>query len=211
LEIIKNTGADAVHPGYGFLSENADFSKLISKMGAVWIGPPSSIITTMGDKMAARRLAEKAGAPVVPGTTEPLKDLQTTKKTADKIGYPILIKAAGGGGGKGMRIIKSSSELANAMERAKSEAGKAFSDDRIYMEKYLEEPHHIEIQVFADKHGNIVSLGERECSIQRRYQKIIEETPSPFIDVRLRTALEQSAIQITRACKYSGAGTIEFM
>jgi acetyl-CoA carboxylase biotin carboxylase subunit len=211
LEIIKMTGVDAVHPGYGFLSENADFAKLITKAGAIWIGPPCSAITTMGDKMAARNLVEKTGVPVVPGTTKPLNNLQTAKKIAEKIGYPILIKAAGGGGGKGMRIVGSPSELKNSMERAKSEAKKAFSDDRIFMEKYLEQPHHIEIQVIADNQGNVVSLGERECSIQRRYQKIIEETPSPFIDSNLRDTLSQSALQITRTCKYSGAGTVEFM
>jgi len=211
LDIIKITGADAVHPGYGFLSENADFSALISKEDAVWIGPPSSVITIMGDKITARKLAEKAGVPVLPGTIQPLQNLQIARETADKIGYPILIKAAGGGGGKGMRIVNSHSDLDNAMERAKSEATKSFADDRIYMEKYLEEPHHIEIQVFADNHGNVVSLGERECSIQRRYQKIIEETPSPFIDSKLRNNLSQSAIQITRSCKYIGAGTVEFL
>ena len=211
LKIMKLTGADAVHPGYGFLSENADFANLVTKAGAIWIGPPCSAITTMGDKMAARKLAEKSGVPVIPGTTKPLHNLQTAKKIAAKIGYPILIKAAGGGGGKGMRIVKSPSKLANAMERAKSEANKAFSDDRIFIEKYLEQPHHIEIQVIADNQGNVVSLGERECSIQRRYQKIIEETPSPFIDSNLRETLSQSSRQITRACKYSGAGTVEFI
>ena len=211
LEIIKKAGVDAVHPGYGFLSENAKFADLISKAGAVWIGPSCSVINTMGDKMAARKLAGKIDVPVVPGTTKPLKDLKTAKETAEKIGYPILIKAAGGGGGKGMRIIKSNQELKNAMERAKAEATKAFSDDRIYMEKYLEEPHHIEIQVIADNHDNVVSLGERECSIQRRYQKIIEETPSPFIDSHIRDSLSQAAIQITRSCHYSGAGTVEFL
>ncbi len=211
LEIMKITAADAVHPGYGFLSENANFAKLITKAGAIWIGPPFSAITTMGDKMEARKLAEKVGVPVIPGTTRPLNNLQTAKKIAEKIGYPILIKAAGGGGGKGMRIVKSPSKLANAMERAKSEANKAFSDDRIFIEKYLEQPHHIEIQVIADNQGNVVSLGERECSIQRRYQKIIEETPSPFIDSNLRDTLSQSSLKITRACKYSGVGTVEFM
>ena len=135
--------------------------------------------------MQARHLAEKAGVPVVPGTTKPIKNIKSALKTAEKLGYPILIKAAGGGGGKGMRIIKDPSHLGNAIDRAKSEAEKSFSDDKIYMEKYLEEPHHIEIQVFADNHGNTISLGERECSIQRRYQKIIEETPSPFINDKL--------------------------
>ena len=211
INIVKKTGADAVHPGYGFLSENATFPKLISKADAVWIGPSSSVIATMGDKIAARQLAEKTGVPMVPGTSEPLEDLQTAKNFAEEIGYPILIKAAGGGGGKGMRIVKSNTDLGNAMERSKSESAKAFSDDRIYMEKYLEQPHHIEIQVIADNYGNVVSLGERECSIQRRYQKIIEETPSPFINTMLRKNLSESAVQLTRACQYSGVGTVEFM
>ena len=165
----------------------------------------------MGDKLTARKLAEKEGIPVVPGSNQLINNIQTAKKIAKEIGYPILIKAAAGGGGKGMRIIKSHSELKNAIERAQSEAIKSFSDSRIYLEKYLEEPHHIEVQVFADNHGNIVSLGERECSIQRRYQKIIEETPSPYIDSKLQKKLSMSAIQITRACNYSGAGTIEFL
>ena len=211
LDVLQKSGADAVHPGYGFLSENAGFADTLQKMSITWIGPSSEVITIMGDKMAARKLAVESGAPVVPGTTEPLTTLTSARKTAEKIGYPLLIKAAGGGGGKGMRIIQSESELENAMERAQSEAEKAFADDRIYLEKYLEEPHHIEIQIFADNHGNVVSLGERECSIQRRYQKIIEETPSPFIDDSLRNELSQTAITITKACNYSGAGTVEFL
>ncbi|MBC8214834.1 MAG: acetyl-CoA carboxylase biotin carboxylase subunit [Candidatus Marinimicrobia bacterium] len=211
LEIIQISGADAVHPGYGFLSENAKFADTIAKMGVVWIGPPSDAIITMGDKMAARELAKKVNAPIIPGTTEPISSLDKAIKIADKIGYPVLIKAAGGGGGKGMRIVQSAQEIEDAINRAKSEAGKAFSDDRIYIEKYLEEPHHIEIQVFADNHGNVVSFGERECSVQRRYQKIIEETPSPFIDDKLRKQLNETAINITRECNYIGAGTVEFL
>ena len=211
LEIIQKCGADAVHPGYGFLSENSEFADAIQKMGITWIGPSSEVITTMGDKMAARKLATETGAPVVPGTTEPITNVNDAGKTAEKIGYPLLIKAAGGGGGKGMRIINSDADLEDAMNRAKSEAEKAFADDRIYMEKYLEEPHHIEIQVFADNHGNIVSMGERECSIQRRYQKIIEETPSPFIDDKLRLKLSKTAVDITKSSNYSGAGTVEFL
>tara|TARA_Y100000588_G_scaffold301857_1_gene323903 strand:+ start:1046 stop:2548 length:1503 start_codon:yes stop_codon:yes gene_type:complete len=211
INIIKKNNIDAVHPGYGFLSENAQFSDTISKQGITWIGPNSIVIKTMGDKMAARKLAQNSGVPVVPGTTKPLESAEQAKKTAKKIGYPILIKAAGGGGGKGMRIIYSDADLEQAMERASSEAEKAFADNRIYIEKYLEDPHHIEIQIFADNHGNIVSLGERECSIQRRYQKIIEETPSPFIDEGLRKILSKSAIKIAKACQYSGAGTIEFL
>jgi len=211
FKALKKSGADDVHHGYGFLSENAAFALRVQKKGLTWIGPSAEIITTMGDKMAARNLAIKSGVPVVPGTTEPVNNLSDAKKTASEMGYPVLIKAAGGGGGKGMRIIHTETELENNMERAKSEAGKAFSDDRVYLEKYLEDPHHIEIQVFADKHGNTVTLGERECSIQRRYQKIIEETPSPFIDEKLRQSLAQAALQITRACKYEGAGTVEFL
>ncbi len=211
LDILKKSKADAVHPGYGFLSENCDFANAIIKQGSIWIGPSDEVITTMGDKMAARKLVVNAGAPIVPGTTEPIINLSEAEKNAERIGYPILIKAAGGGGGKGMRIIHSNIELEAAMEQASSEAKNAFADPRIYIEKYLEEPHHIEIQVFADKHGNIITLGERECSIQRRYQKIIEETPSPYIDDNLRQKLSNTAYNITKACNYLGAGTIEFL
>ena len=211
LNILKKSNADAVHPGYGFLSENCDFANAITKEGATWIGPPDDIITTMGDKMAARKLVMDAGAPIVPGTTSPITNVNEAKKIAEKIGYPILIKAAGGGGGKGMRIIHSGTKLKSAMDQASSEAKNAFADERIYIEKYLEEPHHIEIQVFADQYGNIITLGERECSIQRRYQKIIEETPSPFIDSKLREELSKTAYDITKACNYLGAGTIEFL
>ena len=211
FKILEKSKADAVHPGYGFLSENAEFAKAIQNRGITWIGPSAKVITTMGDKMAARNLAIESDVPVVPGTTEPVKDISDAKKTAHSMEYPVLIKAAGGGGGKGMRIIHSETELENSMERARSEAEKAFSDDRVYLEKYLEDPHHIEIQVFADNHGNVVSLGERECSIQRRYQKIIEETPSPFIDATLRKSLSQAALKITKACNYAGAGTVEFL
>jgi len=211
LEVLKKSKADAVHPGYGFLSENCDFAQAVKDAGATWIGPSTEAITTMGDKMAARKLVIKADAPVVPGTTEPLVKIKDAHKSANKIGYPLLIKAAGGGGGKGMRIIQSGKDLEDAMSRAASEAEKAFSDDRIYMEKYLVEPRHIEIQVFADNFGNAVSLGERECSVQRRYQKIIEETPSPFIDDNLRRELSKTAVNITKSCNYTGAGTVEFL
>ena len=211
IEIIKNTSVDALHPGYGFLSENEKFAKQISQYGITWIGPSSSIISMMGDKIKARKLAKKNNVPVVPGDMKSIKNLNDAKKITQKIGFPILVKAAGGGGGKGMRIINSNKELKNALDRAKSEAQKAFADDRIYMEKFLEEPHHIEIQIFSDNHGNCVSLGERECSIQRRYQKIIEETPSPFITSKLRKKLSKSAISIASACNYVGAGTVEFL
>ncbi len=211
LEILKKSKADAVHPGYGFLSENCNFAQAVKDADAAWIGPSTEAITTMGDKMAARKLAIQSHSPVVPGTTEPLVNIKDAQKTANKIGYPLLIKAAGGGGGKGMRIIHSGKDLEDTMNRAASEAKKAFSDDRIYMEKYLEEPHHIEIQVFSDNFGNTVSLGERECSVQRRYQKIIEETPSPFIDDNLRRELSETAVNITKSCHYTGAGTVEFL
>ena len=211
LSIIKEKKVDAVHPGYGFLSENCDFSQDVEDAGATWIGPSVEAITTMGDKMAARELAKSVNAPIIPGTTEPIEYFDDALAIAKDIGFPVLVKAAGGGGGKGMRIVHTESEFKDAVERAKSEAGKAFSDDRVYIEKFLEEPHHIEIQVFADNHGNVVSLGERECSIQRRYQKIIEETPSPFIDDELRKTLSETAIKITKACDYSGAGTVEFL
>ena len=211
LDILKKSKSDAVHPGYGFLSENCGFAQAVKDLNTAWIGPSTEVITTMGDKMAARKLAIQANAPVVPGTTEPLVNIKDAQKTANKIGYPLLIKAASGGGGKGMRIIKSEKDLEDAMSRARSEAEKAFSDNRIYMEKYLEQPHHIEIQVFADNYGNTVSLGERECSIQRRYQKIIEETPSPFIDDNLRQELSNTALNITKSCNYTGAGTVEFL
>ena len=211
LSIIKEKKVDAVHPGYGFLSENCDFSQDVKDAGATWIGPSVEAITTMGDKMAARELAKSVNAPIIPGTTEPIENFDEALEMAQNIGFPVLVKAAGGGGGKGMRIVHSESEFEDAVKRAKSEAKKAFSDDRVYMEKFLEEPHHIEIQIFADNHGNVVSLGERECSIQRRYQKIIEETPSPFIDDELRALLSETAIKITKGCDYSGAGTVEFL
>ena len=211
LSIIKSKNVDAVHPGYGFLSENYEFSKHVKDAGATWIGPSAKSITTMGDKMDARKLAKFVNAPIIPGTNEPINNFEDALEIATQIGFPVLVKAAGGGGGKGMRIVRVKSEFKDAVERARSEAGKAFSDNRVYIEKFLEEPHHIEIQVFADNYGNVVSLGERECSIQRRYQKIIEETPSPFIDDNLRASLSEVAVTITKSCKYSGAGTVEFL
>ena len=211
LEVSSLSRADAVHPGYGFLSENTDFANAIISAGITWIGPSPDVITMMGDKIAARTLAETVGAPIVPGTTSPIENISEAMSAAERIGYPVLIKAAGGGGGKGMRIVRSADGLSTAIERAGSEAGKAFADRRIYMEKYLEEPHHIEIQALADQHSNALIFGERECSVQRRYQKIIEETPSPFIDDPVRISLQKSALDIIRACHYVGAGTIEFL
>jgi acetyl-CoA carboxylase biotin carboxylase subunit len=211
LSIIKEKNVDAVHPGYGFLSENCDFAEAVKNMSVTWIGPSTEAITTMGDKMAARELAKSVNAPIIPGTTEPINDIGEALSIAKEIGFPVLIKAAGGGGGKGMRIVLNEGEFDDAIERAQSEAEKAFSDNRVYIEKFLEEPHHIEIQVFADNFGNVISLGERECSIQRRYQKIIEESPSPFISKELRKQISETAINITKECNYSGAGTVEFL
>ena len=211
IEILKKCGADAVHPGYGFLSENYEFASMVRKCGSIWIGPSNDSIKIMGDKMKARKLAEKVNAPIIPGTQKSITNYQTALDIAVKIGFPILIKAAGGGGGKGMRIVNNETELKKSIERAQSEAEKSFSDKRVYIEKFLEDPHHIEIQILADNYGNHISLGERECSIQRRYQKIIEETPSPFINKKIRKKLEQTAIDISKSCNYSGAGTIEFL
>ena len=211
LKIAKESSCDAIHPGYGFLSENALFANKIISQGLIWIGPSPKIIETMGNKIASRILAEKARVPVVPGTNKPVESLEDATQIADKIGYPILVKASAGGGGKGMRIVQSFSELEKAIERSKSEANKSFGNSEVFIEKYLEEPHHIEIQILADNYGNIVSLGERECSIQRRYQKIIEETPSSFINATLRKKLSDSAINISKLCNYSGVGTVEFL
>ena len=211
LEAARSTGADAIHPGYGFLSENADFARSVLAAGLTWIGPDPETLERMGDKVAARRLAREVGAPIVPGGTEPAADLAAVEKTAAEVGYPVLIKAAGGGGGKGMRMVSSADELPAAFERARSEAASAFADDRVYVEKVLDQPHHVEIQIFADGHDRVVSLGERECSIQRRYQKIIEETPSPFITPAVREQLSALAVKIAAACRYKGAGTVEFL
>ncbi|UCH61596.1 MAG: acetyl-CoA carboxylase biotin carboxylase subunit [Fidelibacterota bacterium] len=211
LEAARSTGADAIHPGYGFLSENAGFARSVLNTGLTWIGPGPETLEQMGDKVAARRLALEVGAPVVPGSIEPVTDLAAAEKTATEVGYPVLIKAAGGGGGKGMRVVTVADELPTAFERARSEAASAFADDRVYVEKVLGQPHHVEIQIFADSHGRVVSLGERECSIQRRYQKIIEETPSPFIAPEVREQLSALSVKIAAACHYLSAGTVEFL
>ncbi len=211
IEIAKKSGVDAIHPGYGFLSENASFARRVSDEGFIFIGPTAASIEAMGDKTAARKLMEKAGIPIVPGTVKPLTSLSDAHQIANKIGYPILLKAAGGGGGKGMRIVGEKNDLQGAFKSAQNEARSAFGDDRIYIEKYIRSPKHIEIQVLADVHGNFVHLGERECSIQRRHQKIIEEAPSLAIDRKIRTEMGNAAIQAAKACNYVNAGTIEFL
>ncbi len=211
IAAARQSGADAIHPGYGFLAENARFAAAVNDAGLTFIGPPPSAIATMGDKVAARTLMEKAGVPVVPATAVLAPDADTFAKAAAGLGFPVVIKAAAGGGGKGMRIVRRVEELPEAVAGAAREATAAFGDGRIYLERYLERPRHIEVQVFADTHGKVVHLGERECSIQRRHQKIIEESPSPAVDATLRAAMTNAGIRAAAAVDYVGAGTIEFL
>jgi acetyl-CoA carboxylase biotin carboxylase subunit len=211
MEAAQRAGADAIHPGYGFLAENADFARAVTDAGLTFIGPTPEAMKVMGSKTSARRAAIAAGAPVVPGTTEALKSVAEARELAAKFGYPIMLKAAAGGGGKGMRQVAAESELSSSLEAAQSEAAGAFGDSEVYLEKIVEKPRHIEIQVFADAHGNYVHLGERECSIQRRHQKVIEECPSPINDPDLRQRMGEAAIKIAGAVNYVGAGTVEFL
>jgi acetyl-CoA carboxylase biotin carboxylase subunit len=211
IAAAKRSGAEAIHPGYGFLAENAEFARAVSAAGLTFIGPPPDAMEVMGSKTSARRAALAAGVPVVPGTTQSLKSYEDACVTADQFGYPVMLKAAAGGGGKGMRQVAAESELLSAFETAQSEAASAFGDGAIYLEKLVERPRHIEIQIFADSHGNFVHLGERECSIQRRHQKVIEECPSPIDDSSLRERMGAAAIKIARAVNYIGAGTVEFL
>lgn len=211
IRAAKDTGADAIHPGYGFLSENAAFSQACEDAGIVFIGPSPSAIELMGSKLAAKAAVAAFNVPLVPGTEEPITDLQEAKKIAQKIGYPILIKASAGGGGKGMRIVDSESHFQQQMERAISEAKSAFGDGSVFIEKYLTRPRHIEFQVFGDKHGNVVHMFERECSIQRRHQKVIEEAPSAVLTAEKRRLMGEAAINVAKSCGYYGAGTVEFI
>jgi acetyl-CoA carboxylase, biotin carboxylase subunit len=211
LEVARRSGADAVHPGYGFLAENAEFAHACEEAGLVFIGPRSETIALMGEKTSARRLAVEAGVPVVPGTLAPLDDLALLRGEAERIGLPIMIKAAAGGGGKGLRLVTEASALAAAAERARSEALSAFGDGRLYLEKALPRPHHIEIQVLADHHGHTVHVFERECSIQRRHQKVIEESPSPFVTPELRARMGALAVALAERAGYRNAGTLEFL
>jgi acetyl-CoA carboxylase biotin carboxylase subunit len=211
LEAAKAAGADAIHPGYGFLSENAAFAAACADAGIVFIGPPPSAIQLMGNKVAARAAAVKAGAPVVPGSDGPVADEAEAVRVAATIGYPVMLKAAAGGGGKGMRIVRSEEELRSALSLTKGEAASAFGDDQVYLEKYIERPRHIEVQVLFDAHGNGVHLGERECTIQRRHQKVIEEAPSPVLTPEQRAEMGAAALAIARAAGYVNAGTIEFI
>ena len=211
IKLAKEIGADAIHPGYGFFSENADFIKLVEENDIAFIGPSSRSVKMMGSKIAARQLMKENDVPIVPGSTEPIRSIVDAKKFAKKIGYPILLKASAGGGGKGMRKITGELEFDSAFEATKREALKAFADDSIYIEKFVENPKHIEVQVIADKHGNYRHLFERECSIQRRHQKIIEEAPSEFVDDKTREKITEAALNAAKACQYFNAGTIEFL
>ena len=211
IEAARRVGAEAIHPGYGFLSEREWFARAVIDAGLVWIGPPPSAIAAMGSKTEARRLAMAAGVPVVPGTTESLLDVDDARKVAKTFGYPVLLKAAAGGGGKGMRIVRAEAELEGALAAAQREAKNAFGDDAVYVEKYIEGPRHVEIQVLADQHGRTISLGERECSIQRRHQKMIEEAPSVAVNSELRRRMGETAVAAARAAGYVNAGTCEFL
>lgn len=211
IDAAKKSGADAIHPGYGFLSENAEFSKRCEKEGIIFIGPSAYAIDTMGDKITARKKMQSANVPVVPGTTEPITDLEKAVEIINEIGLPVMIKASAGGGGKGMRLVTKEEDIVSAVTSAKSEALSAFSNDEVYIEKYINSPHHIEFQIVADKHGNCVHLFERECSVQRRHQKVVEETPSPIMTEKVRDDMGKHAVAAAKAVNYSGAGTIEFI
>lgn len=211
IEAARKSGADAIHPGYGFLSENADFSDRCKKEGIIFIGPSSYAINTMGDKITARKKMLSANVPVVPGTTEPIADIKVAVEYIKKIGLPVMIKATAGGGGKGMRLVTEEKDIISAVTSAKSEALASFSNGDVYIEKYINSPHHIEFQIVADNHGNCVHLFERECSVQRRHQKVVEETPSPIMTDKVRIEMGKHAVAAAMAVNYSGAGTIEFI
>jgi acetyl-CoA carboxylase biotin carboxylase subunit len=211
VEVAIRSGAEAIHPGYGFLSENTGFVRAATDAAIEFIGPPPGAMESMGGKISARKIAIEADVPIVPGTTSPLRSFDDAKETAAKFGYPVMLKASAGGGGKGMRLVSQESELKSALETAQSEALTSFGDDAVYIEKAIVRPRHIEIQIFSDSHGNHVHLGERECSIQRRHQKVIEECPSPINSAELRTEMGACAVKVAKAVNYVGAGTVEFL
>ena len=211
LEVARRAGADAIHPGYGFLSENASFARACESAGIKFIGPRGDAMEIMGSKTGARRAMEKAGIPFVPGSLQGLASVEEAGRVAAKIGYPVMLKAAAGGGGKGMRLVHQAAELRSSLEAAKSEAARAFGDDEVYIEKAIMRPRHIEMQILADEHGHVVYLGERECSIQRRHQKVLEEAPSMFVDDDMRRRMGEVAVRVTRAANYTNAGTVEFL
>jgi acetyl-CoA carboxylase biotin carboxylase subunit len=211
IEVAKQSGAEAIHPGYGFFAENYDFVKRVEFEGLVFIGPPAEAVKLLGDKVAARKTMRSSGVPIVPGTEVEIGSDEQGASISEQVGFPILIKAVGGGGGKGMRIVRDKKDLKSALRAASSEAKSAFADPRIYIEKYLEKPRHVEIQILVDKFGNAIHLGERECSIQRRHQKVIEESPSPVVDEKMRKAMGKAAVTAAKASGYVNAGTIEFL
>lgn len=211
IKLAKKVGADAIHPGYGFVSENPEFIRMVEESGIIFIGPSSKSVTMMGEKTSARRLMKLNNVPIVPGTTEPIKNIEEGKKISSEIGYPVMLKAAAGGGGKGMRKIDSDDEFEESYDRAKNEALKAFGNGDVYLEKFIEHPKHIEVQILADKFGNYIHLFERECSVQRRHQKVIEEAPSIAVDEITRNKITQAAVKAAQACNYYNAGTIEFL
>lgn len=210
LQAARTTGCQAVHPGYGFLAENAAFARAVEEAGLTWMGPPPAVIELLGSKVEARRLALQVGVPVVPGT-EPLANEEEARRFARDVGYPILLKAVGGGGGKGMRVVAGDGELADAFARATAEGQAFFSDPRVYAEKLILRPRHVEVQILADRYGHVVHLGERECSLQRRHQKLLEEAPSPVVSPALREKLGAAAVAVARAASYVTAGTVEFL
>lgn len=211
IEAANITGADGIHPGFGFLSENSKFAKICEESNIKFIGPSYKVIEAMGNKAKAKEMFKNAGIPVIPGSDGSIKGISEAMKLAEKIGYPVMLKAANGGGGKGIRIVNNQEELEENYDIVKQEAKVSFSDDEIYMEKYIENPRHIEIQILADQHGNVIQLGERDCTIQRKNQKILEETPSPVIDQKLRNKLGEIAVKVAKVAEYTNAGTVEFL
>lgn len=211
IEACRQTGADAIHPGYGFLSENASFAERVEKEGLIFIGPSPEAIRIMGDKLTSKQTVQKFNVPLVPGMDEPINDVEKAKKVANDIGYPVMIKASAGGGGKGMRIVNDPKDFEEQMDRAMSEARNSFGNDEVFIEKFISSPKHIEVQVLGDQHGNIIHLFERECSIQRRHQKVIEEAPSALLTEERRKQIGEAAVNVAKSCSYFGAGTVEFI
>ena len=211
LEVAKRSGAEAIHPGYGFLSENPRFAAACKEAGIKFIGPSSESMEMMGSKTRARQSMKKAGVPFVPGSSKGLESFEEAERLCEQIGYPVMLKAAAGGGGKGMRAVHNSSELRSSIERTQSEAQRAFGDNEVYIEKLIINPRHVEMQIFGDEHGNVVYLGERECSVQRRHQKVLEESPSPIVDPDMRKRMGEVAVRVARAANYTNAGTVEFL
>ena len=211
LEVARKSGSDAIHPGYGFLSENAKFARACADAGVKFIGPTTAAMDAMGSKTRARQAMEKAGVPLVPGTSRGLESFEQARDVAASVGYPVMLKAAAGGGGKGMRLVRTPEELKSALESARSEAARAFADDEVYIERAILNPRHIEMQVLADEHGNTVYLGERECSLQRRHQKVVEEAPSAIVDPEMRRRMGEAAVRVARSAGYTNAGTVEFL